>query len=82
MQADAQVAGAQQQRVVRSLQPQRPERHAPQVHAPHALPVCFLLRPLPGDQDQHPRQLWLLPCLQRGKQIQFESWKARRVCSF
>ena len=64
MQAHAEVAGAQQQRVVRRLQPQRPERHAPQVHGPHALPVRLPLRPLPGDQHQHPRQLRPLHRLQ------------------
>ena len=61
MQADSQVAGAQEQRVVCSLQPQQPESHPPQIQALHTPPVGLSLRPLPRDQEQYPRQhLWPL----------------------
>ncbi len=67
MQADSQVAGSQQQRIVCSLQPQQPEGHPPQVQPLHAPPVGLPLRPLPRDQEQYPRQhLRPLLCLRIG----------------
>ena len=56
MQADAQVGGAQQARVVAGRQPQRAHGHPAQVLARQRAAEGLPLRAAPGHHQQHARQ--------------------------